>query len=285
MGTSDQVACNERPLAWLDTEPTDRPGENWRAIPEFEGAYEVSDQGRVRSLDREFTDNRGYRQRVAGCVLKQRLDRRGGYLRLNLYKNSKRYTRLVHRLILTAFMGPCPPGMEACHGDAVRHNNDLSNLRWDTKESNASDQKRHGTYRSYYREVNITLTVCNRGHALAHGNLVQGDLRRGKRGCLACQRARGRVHTRLRHDSAKSTDLQLVSDEAYSEILDEAGTSHEDLLAQAKDWVQTRLSELDLEHPEQATDAAEDHSRGGNPASHSQATGDTKERRGDTCHV
>lgn len=50
----------------------------------------------------------------------------------------------VHRLVLTVFVGPCPKGMECCHYDGNYGNNALSNLRWDTKKSNAADTERHG---------------------------------------------------------------------------------------------------------------------------------------------
>lgn len=51
----------------------------------------------------------------------------------------------VHRLVLLAFVGPCPEGMEACHNDGDSTNNSLSNLRWDTPKNNHADKKKHGT--------------------------------------------------------------------------------------------------------------------------------------------
>lgn len=56
----------------------------------------------------------------------------------------KRYL-LVHCLVLLAFVGPCPPGMECCHWDRDRHNCNLSNLRYGTKAENQADKERHGT--------------------------------------------------------------------------------------------------------------------------------------------
>jgi hypothetical protein len=66
---------------------------------------------------------------------------RYGYLILQV--NSK--TMRLHRLILEAFTGPCPQGMQACHTDGNRSNNCLSNLRWDTPAGNAVDRNAHGT--------------------------------------------------------------------------------------------------------------------------------------------
>jgi DNA-binding transcriptional regulator YiaG len=55
---------------------------------------------------------------------------------------------LVHRLVLLAFVGPCPPGMEGCHNDGNPANNRIENLRWDTHDANMKDAIRHGTARS-----------------------------------------------------------------------------------------------------------------------------------------
>src|SRR5262245_28162285 len=51
----------------------------------------------------------------------------------------------VHRLVLEAFVGPCPPGQTACHNDGDTANNALGNLRWDTRTENMADKKKHGT--------------------------------------------------------------------------------------------------------------------------------------------
>lgn len=51
----------------------------------------------------------------------------------------------VHRLVLTAFVGPCPKGMEGCHDDGDPLNNELRNLRWDTPRGNSQDRLKHGT--------------------------------------------------------------------------------------------------------------------------------------------
>jgi len=48
-------------------------------------------------------------------------------------------------LVLATFVGPCPEGHVAYHGDGDRSNNDLANLRWDTPQANADDTLRHGT--------------------------------------------------------------------------------------------------------------------------------------------
>lgn len=63
---------------------------------------------------------------------------------LRWHKSQRAVTRLVHRLVLETFAGPCPPDMECRHLDGNRSNNALSNLRWGTKLENEADKDRHG---------------------------------------------------------------------------------------------------------------------------------------------
>lgn len=53
--------------------------------------------------------------------------------------------RYLHQLVLEAFVGPCPPGMEACHGNGNPQDNRITNLRWDTPKANQNDRNTHGT--------------------------------------------------------------------------------------------------------------------------------------------
>lgn len=67
------------------------------------------------------------------------------YFVQTLSEDGIRTTVAVHRLVLEAFVGPCPEGMEACHNDGDTTNNRLDNLRWDTRKGNHADRKKHGT--------------------------------------------------------------------------------------------------------------------------------------------
>ncbi len=66
------------------------------------------------------------------------------YSAVNLWRGTVR-RGYVHVLVLTAFRGHCPAGMEGCHNDGDPKNNRLSNLRWDTHSANQKDGFRHGT--------------------------------------------------------------------------------------------------------------------------------------------
>jgi hypothetical protein len=63
---------------------------------------------------------------------------------ITLYKNNRRFDKLIHRLILETFIGPCPEGMECCHKNDVPTDNRLENLRWDTRSNNVKDAFRNG---------------------------------------------------------------------------------------------------------------------------------------------
>lgn len=112
----------------------------WNPVRGYEGYYEVSDAGDVRSLDRLCSDGRTY----PGKVLGQRLNARG-YLRVALSKGCKKQDVSVHSIVLEAFVGPRLDGMESCHRNGVRTDNRVENLRWGTKLSNAADKRIHGT--------------------------------------------------------------------------------------------------------------------------------------------
>jgi len=122
--------------------------EVWRPVVGYEGLYEVSNLGRVKGLDRLvfFATKRSKSpmpRMVRGKILQQKPTKQG-YLQCVLYRGSDRWMPLVHRLVLAAFIGPCPGGMEACHRDGDNKNNVVDNLRWGTHVSNCDDRKRHG---------------------------------------------------------------------------------------------------------------------------------------------
>ncbi len=68
-----------------------------------------------------------------------------GYLRVNLFVDGKRQPRKVHHLVLEAFVGSRPAGLEGRHDDGNPANGTLGNLRWDTPSANQRDRRRHGT--------------------------------------------------------------------------------------------------------------------------------------------
>jgi hypothetical protein len=117
--------------------------EQWKPVVGFEGLYEVSDHGRVRSLDRIVSRPTGTYFRAGRLMRISR--QKTGYLGLRLCKNGKSVLILVHHLVLSAFVGPRPTRADGCHNDGCKENNRLSNLRWDTRKGNFADKRKHGT--------------------------------------------------------------------------------------------------------------------------------------------
>jgi hypothetical protein len=118
--------------------------EQWRPVVGWEGFYEVSDHGRVRSVDRVIRRasgrpfwRKGRILSTAGSVYPQ--------ANLNDTHNGRLSVTRVHVLVLEAFVGPCPPGMECRHLDDDKQNNRITNLRWGTRSQNhGEDRRRNG---------------------------------------------------------------------------------------------------------------------------------------------
>jgi hypothetical protein len=111
--------------------------ETWRAIPGYEGSYEVSDLGRVRShLEYHGTSER---------ILAQ--PRSHGYGQVALRRDGQSQIWLVHRLVLLAFVGTMPAGQETRHGPGGRKDNRLVNLCYGTRAENIADRVRDGGQR------------------------------------------------------------------------------------------------------------------------------------------
>lgn len=156
--------------------------ERWRPIADWPG-YEVSDQGRVRSIERVILRRNGIRQTVRARILKQTWDMPGdvGHLTVTVFRKRRK----VHRLVLTAFVGPAPDGHEGCHNDGDPSNNTLQNLRWDTHRANALDRTRHGRHYLANRQQ------CVRGHEFDGGVYVSpsGKTQRTCRRCHAIRQS------------------------------------------------------------------------------------------------
>lgn len=118
--------------------------ENWKAIENWSGWYEVSDAGRVRSLDRFSHAGKNLKAQYKGKLLKAVVTK-NGYAMVSLTAPGKREYHNIHRLVAAAFIGPCPMRQEVCHNNNVRNDNRLENLRYDTRRNNALDRKAHGT--------------------------------------------------------------------------------------------------------------------------------------------
>jgi NUMOD4 motif/HNH endonuclease len=161
--------------------------EQWLPVVGYEGRYEVSDHGLVRSIDRIIISRNPDRTYFrAGQILKAQVGARG-YQTVSLSDGHCGRSRDVHRLVLETFVGSCPAGLEGCHNNGVHLDNRLTNLRWDTRSANNLDAVRHGTH-SMARK-----THCKRGHEFTPGNTrVLINRKTTRRSCRQCERIRMR---------------------------------------------------------------------------------------------
>jgi hypothetical protein len=111
----------------------------------WEGLYEISDQGRVKSLDRVVMRSNGNPQRWKERILKPGPSTYG-HLFVSLHKNGAGRSRSVHSLVAEAFIGPRPDGLQVCHGEGGKLDNSLANLRYATPVENHADRLRDGTH-------------------------------------------------------------------------------------------------------------------------------------------
>lgn len=167
--------------------------ETWKAVLGYEGSHEVSDKGQVQSLDRWITCRNGHKRFLAGklktCTTVSRRHKGSSlyferkYLVVNLGHSDVR--RVAH-LVLEAFVGPCPAGMQCCHDNDVYDDNRLENLSWDTPSKNRYDSVRNG------RHYHARRDHCSSGHLYTPENTSITS--QGTRVCRKCMSKYARKH-------------------------------------------------------------------------------------------
>jgi HNH endonuclease/NUMOD4 motif len=157
--------------------------ERWLPVVGYEGLYEVSDLGRVKSLEKVVVVGKGAKRWYPEQIMKTGSGK--SYPVATLHRDGKGTPRKVHTLVLEAFVGPCPPGEEACHWNDIRTDNRLENLRWDTRPANRQDSVRNGKHWLAAR------THCKNGHEFTPENTFTKD---GHRACRECKSNRDREY-------------------------------------------------------------------------------------------
>ena len=186
--------------------------EVWKPVVGWEDSYQVSNQGRIKSLDRKVYAGRGRMRIQKGQIMSPGIGDTG-YREVRLSKNGKSRVYKVHRLVLLTFRGESPDSKVVCHNDGNRLNNHLSNLRWDTQSANLRDMRIHGT------DSNLKKTHCPRGHALSHPNLVSNMAKQGYRSCKSCVSAYAYLYRTRGKDGFTEVEMQLESDKRYENLL------------------------------------------------------------------
>lgn len=166
--------------------------EQWKAIPGFDGIYEASNEGRIRSVDGKTTHNRirgevHWRQRI----IKQHDSKRGrgknSDARVTLWKNKNPHYFLVSRLIAATWCGGFRDGMTVNHIDGNPANNRACNLEWVSLKDNITDGFKNGLYpctrvvlaandgteKTFYSMAEAS-RYLGRSHSYIHGMLKKG---------------------------------------------------------------------------------------------------------------
>jgi HNH endonuclease/NUMOD4 motif len=153
--------------------------EEWRPIPDWGDLYEASDRGRVRRI--VGRNGRGWYDRIT--IRKLRVGKQG-YYTVQLWRDCKPTTMMVHRLVAQAFIGPRPDGLEIRHLNDNKLDNRLVNLVYGTRSENKKDSVRNGIHPMTRR------TRCPSGHEYTPENTYWKP-RKGKppqRVCIKCTR-------------------------------------------------------------------------------------------------
>lgn len=132
----------------------DLPGEEWRDVVGYEGLYKVSNLGRVKSLPKDIRRGSGIYHR--GCIIMKPIINGNGYYQVTLFSNNnKKKIRLIHNIMLEAFV-PNPNNYTECdHINTIKTDNRLENIRWANRDININNpltkEHRHKAIQAYCR--------------------------------------------------------------------------------------------------------------------------------------
>lgn len=160
--------------------------EIWKPVVGYEGSYEVSSLGRVRSLPRTVMRRNGSPQTWPGKILTQSSNR--GYKLATLSVPGEGHRTLkVHQLVARAFHGEPEPGQEVRHSNDVRDDNRAENLLWGTRYENMQDAIRNGAFGS-------SAQMCKNNHPRSPENRLAYRGRTGQTlyTCRECRRDQDR---------------------------------------------------------------------------------------------
>jgi hypothetical protein len=149
--------------------------EEWKAIPGYEGFYSVSNLGRVRAEQRQVKAPRNSIRTLPQKMMTTINNR--GYKQVGLRRDGLYKCRSIHSLVMLAFVGPKPNGMEVAHNNGAKDDNQLVNLRYDTPAGNSADRKIHGTEKigkdHHSAKLNQSQVLCIRKDARKYREIAK----------------------------------------------------------------------------------------------------------------
>lgn len=178
--------------------------EIWKTYPGC-SSYEVSNLGRVRSVDRTVTTKHGRSWTQRGKILSIATNHLGR-TSVVISKNGECRSVQVSHLVYETFVGPRPDGMFVRHLNDCKDDNRIYNLSLGTPLENIQDKVRNGL------DPNAIKTHCKWGHEFTEWNIVRTPA--GNRQCKSCKRARSHIH----YPANRWMDHQIVSDGFFEEL-------------------------------------------------------------------
>lgn len=112
--------------------------EKWRDIIDYEGIYQISNLGNVKSLERIVSNNKNDGVRIVKEKILHSIDNGNGYKFVSLNKNNKHKNFYIHRLVAGAFVENPENKKYVNHKDFNKYNNNASNLEWCTQKENVN---------------------------------------------------------------------------------------------------------------------------------------------------
>lgn len=132
--------------------------EEWKDIKGYENIYQVSNRGKIRSMDRKIITVTGKIKNLKGKIIKPHFDK-DGYLQISVHKNNKQKHGKVHRLVAEAFIKNPYKKEQVNHIDGNKQNNNVMNLEWCTDKENKEHAKLKGLYNNKgFNNYNSKLT-------------------------------------------------------------------------------------------------------------------------------
>ena len=118
--------------------------EIWKDVVGYEGIYQVSNLGRVKSLEKKFWSNKNNSFSINKEFIRKLSSTRKGYLRVGLMKDLKQKPFLVHRLVAIAFIPNLENKPEVNHINGIKNDNRVENLEWVTTKENVIHSFQNG---------------------------------------------------------------------------------------------------------------------------------------------
>ena len=198
--------------------------EIWKPVVGFEGLYEVSSTGKVKTLAKEWKSSPTFISKHKERILCEKMSN-SGYLLVSLYKNNKQFNGYIHRLVAGAFV-PNPDGKpEVNHIDGNKLNNCPENLEWVTRKENVHHAQVNGLLRTTpVEQYDLDGNLVRKWGSIKEAADQQGFL---KSGIIACCNGRYRTSNGYRWKYSEKESKEFVPKARRTTLIDGGKFKHD----------------------------------------------------------